>query len=41
LAGSVAMVSDDVMPTVSVMLFTRFQLASTALTVTVKAVPLP
>src|SRR5439155_641334 len=38
LTGSTALVSEEVMPTVSLVL-TRFQLASTALTVTVKAVP--
>ena len=38
LAGSVALASVEVMPTVSVEL-TRFQLASTALTVTLKAPP--
>src|SRR5919197_4707541 len=38
LAGNVALASLEVMPTVSVLL-TKFQLASTALTVTLKAVP--
>ena len=38
-AGKVALASLDVMPTVSVTVLTRFQLASTALTVTVKLVP--
>ena len=38
LAGSVALASVEVMPTVSVEL-TGFQLASTALTVTLKLVP--
>src|SRR5437870_12696400 len=38
LAGSAALLSDEVMPTVSLVL-TMFQLASTALTVTVKAAP--
>src|SRR5438034_635177 len=39
LAGKVAPVSLEVIPTRSVTVFTRFQFASTALTVTVKAVP--
>ena len=39
LAGKLALVSDEVRPTVSVTLVTRFQLASTPLTVTLKAVP--
>ena len=39
LAGKVALASLAMMPTVSVILFTRFQFASTALTVTLKAVP--
>src|SRR5947208_1913340 len=41
LTGNVALVSLEVIPTVvvSVTLVTRFQLASTALTVTLKAVP--
>src|SRR5438876_219720 len=39
LAGKMALVSDEVSPTVSVALVTRFQLASTPLTVTLKAVP--
>jgi uncharacterized protein YbjT (DUF2867 family) len=39
LAGSPAFTSEEVMATTSVALFTAFQLASTALTVTVKAVP--
>src|SRR2546430_5180375 len=39
LTGNVALASLEVMPAVSVMLVTRFQLASTALTVTEKAVP--
>src|ERR1043166_2390578 len=38
LAGNVALLSEEVIPTVSLAL-TRFQLASTALTVTLKAVP--
>src|ERR1043166_7029600 len=38
LAGNVALLSEEVIPIVSVAL-TRFQLASTALTVTLKAVP--
>ena len=37
-AGSVALVSDDEIATVSLVL-TKFQLASTALTVTLKAAP--
>src|SRR6266566_608573 len=37
--GSVALASDEVRPAVSVAVVTRFQLASTALTVTLKAVP--
>src|SRR5256885_2053468 len=39
LAGKMALASEEVMPAVSVMLVTRFQLASTALTVTLKAAP--
>src|SRR5262245_55636813 len=39
LAGNVALASLDVIPAVSVTVFTRFQNASTALTVTLKAVP--
>ena len=39
LAGKVALLSDEVIPTVSVSALIRFQLASTALTVTLKAVP--
>src|SRR5439155_268687 len=39
LEGIVALLSVEVMPTVSVTELTRFQLASTALTVTLKAVP--
>ena len=39
LAGNVALASLAVMPTVSVTVLTRFQLASTALTVTVKLAP--
>src|SRR5438477_231520 len=39
LAGNVAFTSLEVIPTVSVIVLTRFQLASTALTVTVKGVP--
>src|SRR5206468_3998931 len=39
LTGSVALLSEEVMPAVSVTVLTRFQLASTALTVTVNAVP--
>src|SRR5439155_3622598 len=38
-AGKVAALSLEVIPAVSVTVFTRFQLASTALTVTEKAVP--
>ena len=38
-AGSVALASVEVMPTVSVIELTRFQLASTALTVTLNAPP--
>ena len=37
--GSVALLSEEVIPTVSLILVTRFQLASTALTVRFKAVP--
>ena len=37
--GKVALASLDVMPTVSLTLFTRFQFASTAFTVTLNAVP--
>src|SRR6266702_4212480 len=39
LAGKLALLSDEVRPTVSVALVTRFQQASTPLTVTLKAVP--
>src|SRR5256885_932536 len=39
LAGKVALASEEVMPAVSVMVDTRFQLASTALTVTLNAAP--
>ena len=39
LAGSVALASLEVMPTVSAAVFTTFQKASTALIVTLKAVP--
>src|SRR5207245_1029214 len=39
LEGKLALLSDEVRPTVSVALVTRFQLASTPLTVTLKAVP--
>src|SRR2546430_764060 len=39
LTGNVALASLEVIPAVSVMLVTRFQLASTALTVTVNAAP--
>src|SRR5207248_742092 len=39
LAGRVALRSEALKPTVSVTLVRRFQLASTALTVTLKAVP--
>src|SRR5262249_24913084 len=39
LAGKVAVGLDDVIPTVSMIVLTRFQLASTALTVTLKGVP--
>src|SRR5260370_21014538 len=39
LDGRPAFASDEVMPTASVALVSRFQLASTALTVTLKAVP--
>src|SRR6266581_480041 len=39
LAGKLALLSDEVRPTVSVALVTRFQLASTPFTVTLKAVP--
>src|SRR6266852_5098753 len=39
LDGKVAFASDEVMPTASVVLVSKFQLASTALTVTLKAVP--
>src|SRR2546422_2206515 len=39
LAGRTALASDEVIPTVSVALVIKFQFASTALTVTVKAVP--
>src|SRR5439155_2420365 len=37
LAGSVALLSEDVIPTLSVMVLIWFQFASTALTVTLKA----
>src|SRR5438876_11933760 len=39
LIGNVALLSEEVMPTVSVTFVTTFQLASTALTVRLKAVP--
>src|SRR6266581_9087362 len=39
LAGKLALLSDEVRPTVSVALVTRFQLASTPFTVTLEAVP--
>src|SRR3989442_793628 len=39
LIGNVALLSEEVMPTVSVTLVTTFQLASTALTVRLNAVP--
>src|ERR1043166_8125629 len=39
LAGKMALVSEQVMPTVSLVVLTRFQFESTALTVTLKAVP--
>src|SRR5438477_9969701 len=39
LAGNVAFTSLEVIPAVSVIVLTKFQLASTALTVTVKGVP--
>jgi len=39
LAGKVAVLSEEVRPIVSEMVFTTFQLASTALTVMLKAVP--
>src|SRR5262245_27717644 len=39
LAGSVALVAEAVMPTVSVIVSTTFQLASTALTITLNGVP--
>src|SRR5947207_461588 len=39
LAGNVAFTSLEVIPAMSVMVLTKFQLASTALTVTVKGVP--
>src|SRR6266542_831370 len=39
LAGSAALASEDVIPIMSVTVVTRFQFASTALTVTLKAVP--
>ena len=39
LPGKSALASEEVMPTVSITVLTRFQLASTALTVTLKAVP--
>ena len=39
LAGRIELLSEEVMPAVSVALVTRFQLASTALTVTLKAAP--
>src|SRR5437016_706885 len=38
-AGKAALLSDDVIPTLSLTVLTTFQLASTALTVTLKAVP--
>ena len=38
-AGKVALLSEEVMPTVSLTVVTTFQFASTALTVTLKAVP--
>src|ERR1041384_5805382 len=40
-AGKVALLSDDVMPTVWVTFVTTFQFVSTALTVTLNAVPAP
>src|SRR6267378_6715795 len=39
LAGRVALASDEVIPTVSVVIAIRFQLASTAFTVTLNAAP--
>ena len=39
LLGKVALVSVELMPTVSIMVLTKFQLASTALTVALKGVP--
>src|SRR6266850_227453 len=39
LAGNAALISLELIPTVSVTLVTRFQLASTALTVTLNALP--
>ena len=39
LAGSSALASEEVIPTVSVTVVTLFQLASTALTVTLNGVP--
>src|SRR5438309_1466094 len=39
LAGKLALLSEELIPTVSATVLTRFQFASTALTVTVKAVP--
>ena len=39
LAGSVALASDETIPTVSATVATRFQLASTAFTVALKAAP--
>src|SRR5438093_224304 len=39
LAGRIALLSLDVIPILSITVLTRFQLASTALTVTVNAVP--
>src|SRR5947208_12241364 len=39
LAGRIGLGADDAMPAVSVMVLTTFQFASTALTVTLKAVP--
>src|SRR6266516_4660545 len=39
LAGRVALLSDEVIPSVLLTLLTRFQLSSTALTVTLKGAP--
>src|SRR5437867_8977792 len=39
LAGKMALVSEELSPTVSAMVLTRFQFTSTALTVTLKGVP--